>query len=58
MTPIHNLNSEERGSDEIRWTAGGRSHVVVYIGGEKIADRELLKSQRVIVSYEDRSESD
>lgn len=53
--PMHDLNSEERGSDEIRWTAGGQSHVVVYIDGEMIADRELQKAQRVIIAYEDRS---
>jgi hypothetical protein len=53
---MHDLNSDERGSDEIRWTAGGRSRVVIYIDGERIADRELQKSQRVIVAYEDRSE--
>ena len=56
--PIFNHNSEERDTDIIRWEAGGRSHVVITIGGEKVADRHLQKSQRVSIHFSDESESE
>jgi hypothetical protein len=56
--PFHDLNSDERGSDEIRWTAGGRSEVTVIVGGERVFRGELQKAERVIVAYEDAEKAE
>jgi hypothetical protein len=56
--PFHDLNSDDRGSDEIRWTAGGRTDVTILIDGERIARREVQKGQRVIIAYEDATDPD
>lgn len=50
---FHDLNSDERGSDQIRWEAGGKSHVTILVGGERVFRGELQKAERVIVAYED-----
>jgi hypothetical protein len=50
---MYNHNSDERGSDEIRWTAGGKSEVTVLVGGERVFRGEVQKSERVIVAYEE-----
>jgi len=55
--PFHDLNSDERGSDEIRWTAGGRTDVTILIDGELIERREVQKGQRVIIAYEDATDT-
>lgn len=55
--PFHDLNSDERGSDEIRWTAGGRTDVTILIDGERIERREIQKGQRVIIAYEDATDT-
>lgn len=51
--PMFDLNSDERDSDEIRWTAGGRSNVTVIVGGERVFRGELQKAERVIIAYDD-----
>lgn len=51
--PFHDLDSEERGSDELRWTAGGRSKVTVLVGGQRVFRGEVQKAERVIIAYED-----
>jgi hypothetical protein len=50
---FHDLTSDDRGSDQIRWEAGGRSDVTVIVGGERVYRGELQKAQRVIIAYED-----
>jgi len=55
--PFYDLNSDERGSDEIRWTAGGRTDVTILIDGELIERREVQKGQRVIIAYEDATDT-
>lgn len=50
---LHDLNSDDRGSDQIRWEAGGRSDVTVIVGGERVFRGELQKSERVVIAYED-----
>ena len=56
--PFYDLNSDDRGSDEIRWTAGGRTDVTILIDGELIERREVQKGQRVIIAYEDATDTD
>jgi len=54
---FHDLNSDERGSDQIRWEAGGKSEVTVIVGGERVYRGELQKAERVIIAYENCSEN-
>lgn len=51
--PMYDLTSDDRDDDLIRWTAGGRSRVVVYVGGDKVYSGTLQKSQRVRIAYAD-----
>ena len=54
--PFHDLNTDERGSDQIRWEAGGKSNVTILVGGERVFRGEIQKAERVIVAYEDASD--
>lgn len=54
--PMYDLNSDSRDTDNLRLELGGQSHVVIYIDGEKVADRHLQKAQRVSVHFADESE--
>jgi len=56
--PFHDMNSDERGSDEIRWTAGGKSEVTILVGGERVFRGEVQKAERVIIAYENADSDD
>lgn len=53
MSPMYDLDSEDRDDDMITWTAGGRSEVVVLVGGAKVYHGEVGKSERVTIAWAD-----
>jgi hypothetical protein len=55
--PMFDLGSEERDTDEIRWTAGGKSNVTVIVGGERVFRGDVQKGERIIIAYSDKAEN-
>ena len=50
---MYDLDSDERDTDRITWSAGGRSHLVIMHRGRRLVDTVVRKSDNVTLAYSD-----